>query len=77
MPSVIAANFLASQVTARKDTEAEPRRSSSKAGFFFRVILAKIPVRGGAAPPFTKMFSKYIEAEYFKMNAELKKVLKN
>lgn len=39
----------------------------------FRALVAKIPTRGGAVPPCRKTFSKYIEAEYVKMNAELKK----
>ena len=35
--------------------------------------LAKIPGRTGAGPPCKKPFSKYMDAEYAKMNAKLKR----
>lgn len=39
----------------------------------FRALIGKIPGRAGAGPPCRKTFSKYIDAEYAKMNAELKR----
>ena len=39
----------------------------------FRALIAKIPTRGGASTPDRRTFSKYLDAEYVKMNAELKK----
>lgn len=39
----------------------------------FRALIGKIPRRAGAGPPCRKTFSKYIDAEYVKMNIELKK----
>uniref|UniRef100_A0A3B1JDF9 HAT C-terminal dimerisation domain-containing protein n=1 Tax=Astyanax mexicanus TaxID=7994 RepID=A0A3B1JDF9_ASTMX len=39
----------------------------------FRALIGKIPRKGGAGPPCRKTFSKYIDAEYAKMNSELKK----
>ena len=39
----------------------------------FRALTGKIPGRAGAGPPCRKTFSKYIDAEYAKMNAELKR----
>lgn len=40
----------------------------------FRALIGKIPGRAGAGPPCRKTFSEYIDAEYTKMNAELKGV---
>ena len=39
----------------------------------FRAIIAKIPKKGGACTPCTKTFAKYLDADYAKMNTELKK----
>ena len=39
----------------------------------FRALIGKIPGRAGAGPPCRKIFSKYIDAELAKMNAELKR----
>ncbi|XP_049428832.1 uncharacterized protein LOC125886567 [Epinephelus fuscoguttatus] len=39
----------------------------------FRAITAKIPVKAGVRTPCRKTFSKYLVAEYTKMNTELKK----
>lgn len=39
----------------------------------FRSIIAKIPKKGGACTPCSKTFTKYPDAEYDKMNTELRK----
>ena len=39
----------------------------------FRALIGKISGRAGAGLPCRKTFSKYINAEYAKMNAELKR----
>uniref|UniRef100_A0A671TQG9 HAT C-terminal dimerisation domain-containing protein n=1 Tax=Sparus aurata TaxID=8175 RepID=A0A671TQG9_SPAAU len=39
----------------------------------FRAIIAKIPKKAGACTPCSKTFAKYLDAEYPKMNTELKK----
>ncbi len=43
----------------------------------FRAIIAKIPAREGVSPPCKNTFSKCIDAEYAKMNAELKKTFEH
>lgn len=44
---------------------------------FFRTIIEKIPARVGLSPPCKKTFSKYINAEWARMNAELKKTFEH
>ena len=39
----------------------------------FRALTGKIHRRAGAGPPCRQTFSKYIDAEYAKMNAKLKR----
>uniref|UniRef100_A0A8C2BY08 Uncharacterized protein n=1 Tax=Cyprinus carpio TaxID=7962 RepID=A0A8C2BY08_CYPCA len=39
----------------------------------FRAIIAKIPRKAGVCTPCSKTFAKYLDAEYAKMNTELKK----
>lgn len=39
----------------------------------FRALIGKKTGRAGAGPPCRKPFSKYIDVEYAKMNAELKR----
>ena len=39
----------------------------------FRALISKIPRKVGVGPPCRKTFSKYIDTEYARMNAELKK----
>lgn len=43
----------------------------------FRAIIAKIPAREGVSPSYKKTFSKYIDAEYARMNAKLKKTFEH
>ena len=42
----------------------------------FQAIIAKIPKKGGACTPCTKTFAKYLDADYAKMNTELKNCFK-
>ena len=41
--------------------------------YSFRALTGKIPWRAGTGPPCRKTFSKYMDAKYAKMNAELKR----